>query len=72
MSDLPPGDEGDDEVCNDRAIAGRSKLVLPAPPTTWAASHSGKAPISSTASRASRSYRSVPLKYYSEDTKRPE
>ncbi|KIR50758.1 hypothetical protein I315_06800 [Cryptococcus gattii Ru294] len=86
MSDLPPGDEGDDEVYNDRAIAGRvnkwmarneayysqsdqSKLALPAPPTTRAASHSGKAPIS-TASRASRSYRSVPLKYYSEETKR--
>lgn len=88
MSDLPPGDEGGDEVYNDRAIAGRvnkwmarneayysqsdqSKLALPPPPTTGAASHSGKAPISSAASRTSRSYRSVPLKYYSEDTKRP-
>ncbi|KAE8542749.1 hypothetical protein D1P53_000811 [Cryptococcus gattii VGV] len=88
MSDLPPGDEGDDEVYNDRAIAGRvdkwmerneayysqsgqPKLALPAPPTTRAASHSGKSPISSTASRTPRSYRSIPLKYYSEDTTRP-
>lgn len=88
MSDLPQGDEGDDEVYNDRPIAGRvdkwmerneayylqsgqSKLALPAPPTTRTASHSGKSPISSTASRTPRSYRSIPLKYYSDDTKRP-
>lgn len=45
-------------------------LALPAPPTASSSSHCDKAPISA-ASRPSRSYRPIPLKYYAEDTERP-
>lgn len=46
-------------------------LALPAPPTTCSASRCSKALISSAVSRSSRSFRSIPLKYHVEDTKRP-